>query len=523
MNRRVAVLLVAVVLIPATAGALPASTDSKHAQLSIDQPHYVDTPVKTETANNSTIYYVSGGYQEIRPTNFNSSAVVDFGVRENGADLTYDKTTGEFKLSTGGQNGTFHVYWTVAQQQVVETGNNSTTTKVMKTRYAAQIQVQTASYEHLSQSKFEDLRSDAANWSEVVRGFSDVGPPSMSIGEKLKKARTAFSFLSCPWCALQGQFANALIILTLTPGGLLLFGLILLFPIAVTVPIYIRYRREKKRKPDMDDIQTEKDRIAAQLRKRALSQASAHELPVDGRTAEKLMENHGENVREIALDVERVVGWSRIRRIFAQAMGQKGYRVATRRASTDGGAASDDQPIADVEILPPEADADRFEDEGEWTVTDLTDPDEEVLEAIPEEEIDYHVLDDEIEPGDVDVPLASEDEVGDIMDARDIDIPEDFDSREHYAECLRHVFEFAIAHPYTDEEGAPRPERSVLNTLLSISSFTGERFDVPMFRRYRDVFLWIAEEADESQELQAAADRAGPRDRDGRGGGLGAD
>lgn len=474
------------------------------AELDVSQLPYVDAPVKRESGENTTTYITHGKYIDILPVNFDTADVADFGV-DGDAALTLDRSTGVFTLRAQ-KSGTYTVWWQVAREG--ENGSFS------RERYSARIQARNVDYAHVPKTKFEQIQEDAANWSEVVATFGDRGP-DIPIEEKLSKSFNAWLWLVNPLSALQGDFVGALVILTMTNGGRLLAALLILVPAAAAAPHIIKSRRLKRRLPDVESLELEKQKQWAKQKKSTLWEQTPHDIEgIDERTADKLSEKVGENLWKISDTIHGLLGESTMKRIYLQAMAQHGY-TATATTEPDGGQR--------VDIHAP--DDDRPRTDGGASEVDLADPSDDVLEAVAwGEDIDMQALTDDVELSDLDAPISTG-EQDQLLSELDIDVPEDFDTREQFADALWRAFSAALASDYTDDEGKIRQERSALNVLGLLTTVTHERYDVPSLRYYRDLFVYIANNVDSGDELQQAADESGygdlglDMDLDGDGGG----
>jgi|GEM_PF-6018051 len=506
MSRRVAVCaLLAMVLLSSVIGGVSAQAGAARADLDVEQPHYVESSVEEDAGGNTTTYLVRGTHQELRPLNFDVANVSDFGVEQAGASLTYDATTGEYVFDSGGQSGTYTVYWQVAVSQPVQGSANETVLRTQ--RYEAQIQVRTSAYAHIEQSRLDQLQEDSQNWTEVVSAFDAVGPDK-PIEEELQDAIDAYAFLSNPFRALTGDFTAAVIVLTMTNGGRILLGLLVLLPLVAVAGKLLERRRLKQRLPDVHELDVEKLKRMRDKRKKRLVEVTPHDLPLDPRTADKLQEAWGENLWLIADKLHRLLPDVVTKRIFAQAMAHQGY-VATYARDDGGGLVDveivhrdelDDEPLAGrtYDPLEPVSDDDsRFSH------------DEAVFEALSWDQIDHRALTEDVPLSAIDAPIKPSDVTDDLLAQTDVDVPEDFESREAFADALGEVCRYAVGHEYTTEDGHIKPERSALNLLSLLVTVTHERYDEPTMVHFRDIFIYLGEKLDSSDAVREAADRGG--------------
>ena len=492
-----AVLLVGALAAPVAAAAgQPANDTAQRAELEIQQPHYIDSEVQVTRGANHTTYHVKGSYFEILTENINPEDVVNYGVTQDGATLSFDKATGEYVLNTGGQNGTFTLYWVASQTTADNSTNSSSASRV---RYEARVQTETGELAHIPQSNVNQLREDAANWSEVKQAFEDVGG-DVPVVEKISTALNWYQFSVNPFSALSGDFTGAVLILLLTNGGRLLLGLLILVPIATTAPVILKYRKLRERTPELAELDTEKLKVWADKRKQSLVEVTPHDLPINGRTADNLQHTLGENLWEIADSLQRLFDHSKLKRVYLQAMAQRGDTAAVDRTS--------EGEITDVTLNPSEdSDAD---------AQALTDYDDEAFAGIVAEAdwdaIDASALQADIDLTELDTPISPTDVDDDIVAELDVTFPEDFESREQFAECLYEVWKHVAKHGYTTDDGYIKQERSLLNLFNVLSSVTAERYDYPVARNWRDLTQFMASEIDGNEQLREAAREDGISD-----------
>lgn len=501
MMRRVAFLVALLVVVSGVlAGAVAggASYDtSRPADLDITQPHYIDESVAVNDSASPPRYEVKGQQQQILPQNFESDAVTSYGVDNEQASLSFDQRTGEYTLQTDVSSGTFLVYWDVIDE--VETNN---TTQTRQIRYEAQVRVTDADYVHIERGEHEQLQEDAANFSAIESTFDRIGPAGQPLEDKIQDAVSAYQFINNPLRLLSGDFFGALTILTFTHGGRLLLGLLLLAPLAMVAGYAISYRRLQQRVPDYDDIETERMKLFAEKLRKLLVYVTPHELPVTPRTAERMSDTLGENLREIRNRVLNALSESVCKRIYLQAMGYRDdidadYAQVQR---------TEDGQITDVSLI---SEADLPDEEDKETIIPLRNVTEDVADAVQWSQIDIHAVDETVPMDEIDVPVTHDRSEDSVMDELDIDIPEDFDDRKTFAEAMYHLFGYVDASEYTDEDGLTRPEQTALNTVAMLVSVTAEQHDVALDRRWRDIFAWIADQESANKDLRSAAQKDG--------------
>lgn len=498
--------LVAVLLIAGIAAPVAAQQASQEsaarAELDIQQPHYVDSDVRVDQSGNHTTYHVQGSHFEILATNIDAENVVNYGVVQEGATLAYDKATTEYILDTGGQNGTFTLFWTVSETQTqtqtpenqTADGNTSetTTTTTSRTRYEARVQTSTGELAHVPQSRINGLQEDSANWSEVESEFGSVGGDA-PIEEKLSTALHWLEFSTNPFSALSGDFTGAMLILLLTNGGRLLLGLLILVPIATSAPVILKYRKLREKTPELAELDKEKLKVWADKRKQSLVEVTPHDLPINGRTADNLQQTLGENLWEIADTLQRLFDHMNLKRVYLQAMRERGDTAAVSR--TPGG------DIESITLNPSEETDAEAEPLSEYSEEDF----DQLVEHADWANVDSNALQADIDIKELDTPISPTDVDGDLVDTLDIDFPDDFDDREQFAECLYEVWRYIAKHGYTTDDGHIKQERSLLNLFSVLSSVTAERYDYPVARQWRDLTHFQASEIDGNEQLREAA------------------
>lgn len=478
----------------AEAGESNVTSLGQRAQLSIEQLPYVDSAVEQTERNGTVIYIAEGEQVEIVPRNFDQEDVVDWGVSNRGAQLTYDDVTGEYTLQTE-QAGLYTVWWRVSTPE----GEDA---PASRSRYIAGVQLRKVDRVHITRSEYNALQNDSANWSEVVNAYAGIGP-DIPIEEKIQKSLNAWQFLSNPIAALQGDFVAALITLTFTNGGRLLLALLLAIPAAIVAPIVIKYRRLKKDMPDLASLDREKLRQWRRKKKSQLVEKTPHDVEaLDSRTAAKVSETIGENLWTVSNRLHQLLPDETLKRIYVRAMLVGDWHGRRRVRASDGGATGGGSAVelalAQDETELPTGD--------EWEAVEVEDVDAETAAAAEWDEIDLTALDEQTPIDALDVPLQTDQ---DLLSTFDVQIPEDFDDREHFAEAMWHCCRAILSSKHTDDEGVIRPERSFLNLVTALTATTAERYDVPTMRRYRDLFMYISSSVDTDDDLVRASQETG--------------
>lgn len=489
MNRT-RLLLVGFLLVIIAGAALPATASmtnqGRDASLEVHQPYYVDSPVKRTSTNNTTVYKVRGNTHEIELENANHSQVVDFGVVNGKATLSFDKEIDRYVLNAQGSDASYRVFWTVSRLESFEV-NNTTRTRSVTSRYQAVIQVSNAGVKHVEQSKFEKLSNQAANWTATKELFAPIGDADTPIESKLQRAAVVLKALTNPLGAVTGQIATILLLTIMTPGGLILLGISFLAIFGSIYGITSRLNKREKQLEDIDDIEREKDKQAAERKKRDLSQCDPIDAGLNDHHASVIREKVGPNLLMVFDSLSREITADRWTKTNLQILKELGYKMTIEERIEDGS-------IERVEFVEPEEveAIETLTEEGETTEPELLEPSEELLDAVTEEQlrslrVDFAQAD--IDAKAVDLPVANgEGADGDLIDAWNIDIGTDFESRERFTEEILNILSFVAGHNYTDAEGKVRKDVDLLSMLNLFATTGAERYDLPRLPEYQSVF-----------------------------------
>lgn len=485
MNAIRTILALAVVIM--AVGAAPGVvTAANKASLSITQPYWVDSDVGVDKSGNRTVYSVRGNVHEIDLDNANHSNVVDFGVSNGEAVLTYDKSIDRYILNAQGEDGSYRVFWVVSRTETVPAGNNTTATRTINERFTAVIQVNDADAAHISRNKWEATQADAENWSNTKDAFEGVGGEDIPVEDKISQAAVLFQFAHEPFAALEGQIATILTLLVMTPGGIILTASNFILIAVLIRGLVMKLHRREQQLEEIEDLDREKDSIAAQRKLMDLSQADPVDAGLNDHHAQVFRDKVGENLLMILDTLSREVSVSRWKRVILQVLRQLGYAARINRVSTDGGMEFPD--IASVDLV--KAEPEDIEEDDD--LVSLANPPEEVVEAVTIEQLRALNVDfvrDDLDASAVDLPIANDDTTtDDLVAATGVSIPGDIESREKFGELIVEILDFIAAHPYTDDQGDVREEMDLLSMLNLLATTGAERYDLPRMKEYQEVF-----------------------------------
>jgi hypothetical protein len=490
-----AVAIVVLVGVVASAGVVAGQQSGRPvapADLEIVQPHYVDADVGAQTGPNATTYDITGEFFRIYPQNFNNSQVIDFGVDGPGT-LEYNAERDYYEF-TPEANGTVVAYWVVRETQTV-VRNNSTTTQTRSVRYQARLQAEKIDLVHQQRSEVEQLRADAANWTETVNSIQRAAGEDANIEVQLQAGINWIRVTNNPTKAFTGELGRTIQILALSLSGI--------FLVALTLTIHtilrwsdIRYRNtEEMIKAERGDAEDIVEDLELQERKQTL--ASWRWADLDGLpdpVAREFREELGDPLEGILDIYDRVSPMALLHDRLA-AMGHDGYVGVAHHdeVATDGGEdeGDDGDPftsavITGVEIVPenraPDADAAGVD------VVDLTDldgPRDQFLRALDASDPD--LWDDRIESFDlpsapVDRPTPAELEAPNIEEVTDryIDQWERLNERrEVYADFLLEWLTQADRHPIVEGDGRVNTPLLARDVLIRLDRILDEEYDMP--------------------------------------------
>lgn len=475
-------LVVVLAVAPAMAPAM-AQTAAQQADIQIEQPRHVSQSVDTINENGTRVYTARGAYLELRPQNFNTSDVSKFVVQESEGILTYDKGTGEYVLDTQGNAGTYHVKWTVSAE-------NSTVL------YQATIRVVTASYAHLPQSQYSQLKADARKGDELRQSIADSGDPDKSVDEKVEFGNRVRNFANNPFSVLTGQFIALQTLRFLTPAGWLDLGMILALVYGLTRGLYSTIARLRKQLEKEEQVSRREDIQRLKQYKSVLAGQQMTEVDaIDDHQAAVLETSLGTNMFTALRNFWNTWGAGNLKRMYLDAMGAVGYRARVTR--------DDRGEVTAVEILDPE-DGGALTDGGEPSgdLTPLKNAPEDVVGALSWEQVDTRVFQRDPDISAVDhLMVQNRDSDADLIGDLNVSIPEDFQSRQEFMEAIAAFLQHVQETEFTDDENYPRKDRTVLNHLFAFTTVMEQEYNVPLDLYWR-ACIWNADGLDRDDEAR---------------------
>lgn len=509
--RRVATALLAALLVATlvagAGGAAAADADEARANLTIEQPPYIDTDVTSDPAGETIVYEVRGPEHRLHLENAAFANVTDAGVLDGPGVIERDAEREAFVLDADGKDATARLYFDVE-------ANNATT------RYVADVRVSDAQWTHLPSDEYQDEQDELATWASIKREAESVAPGQDPV-KTIEDGLDYVTFFGSPLSSLFADMQGTLVMLFFTPGGLIIGGGLLVVVVVMLARAY-RYRnRMQKQLAQYEEIQREIDEAWLKKARTILQQCDLNELFPD-HIARALRDYFGRNNWLAFKGYALLRSSESVKGTLLQAMGQKGY-IGRLEYTEDGrlvdarvveGEIDDEDggekiPIADG------GDGDDDEGDGYYEKVDLTalahddDRDRRVIDMIPWDDVDEDVLDEDVDPSEVHFPIdptgVSDD---DLVDALNPEFPGDFEDREQMAEVLGELIQFVTTHPYTDAEGHVRRDMDLLSFLMEMDSILHDDADFPVAYLYQKELLYIAENIDKGDQLRDRVDAA---------------
>ncbi len=522
----VALLAVGAVAVPAVAQQ---SDGVQRAELSIDQPHYVDGDVSVSRGPNVTTYEVNAPAVQIHPQNFAPGNVVDAGVDGPGS-LSFNEQRGRYEFSADATNGTRTLYWIVAEERTI-TANNTTETEIVQVRYEARLTVQRANLVHLEQSEFRDTQERAANWSELVATIRDpsVAGPNADIEATIQTMVNLLQLRNDPFRALSGDITAIVTLLTLTQGGLFLLL------VTVVVHLGIRYadirsiRSREQVDAERGSVEDLLEEFESEQNKQALETMTWAEILPSDRLAKEFRETFGPPLDGFMALYHSVAPRTLVHDRL-RLMGADGWVGVAEREDTasDGIPDSDGERAIETVRLVPADECDLEEDHDDRIdLTALDGPEDPVVDAVDWEadpllafdptSVDADSLDDEVS---IDTVLRAPD-----VDELTEDLLHEWDRlnepRETYAEYLVEFLRTVEQSEFVSD-GDVDSVRQALNLLLRTDHHLDEQQRAPFAGLLTDAVETALAAYDPEAETAEQVQRL-RREGDGTAGGVSGD
>lgn len=525
-NRTKALAVLATVLLTVALGTLvmpPAGAQTaadnasvSAAELTVEQPDYVDTEVERQSQDGIPVYIVSGEMIHFKPTNFAPEDVETFGVVTGAGAVSFDDTWNRYTLDTNGETASFRVYFEVTE--TVEVGDgNQTTTQTRTERFEAIIRVDDmASVTVLSDSQAQDLRDDASEWRELNQTLTEIRNSDVvghifsqpdSNQEVLQAAINAYVTTRSPAHLLTGGFTAGVLILSTTVGGLFLLGILKVPDLLIVRRVWADLRRRLDLEEREGDLAQRQERLDFEQRMQKIANWEWNDLPsVTDHEAHELRNGVAENPLSGLLSLVYGFAPDRIKETELLVMNEAGYAARVDDdMMTDGGVGATASVVdLDSELAPGESLADR----DDLRPLDPTAPDwEELVAAIPLDDptlAEFDVRSADVDPDDIDRDLPS-------LTLRKL--VEEFDfgewafaDDERVGEILVEFMELVNDHPVTTDDGQFDEVRLQLEHLLQIMQFARDKGQFPHADKLAQHFEFATETYDQDDDLREFLD-----------------
>lgn len=496
-------LLVGVPVATAVGGVAAAPNDLA-AELVVDQPHYVDEPVRQTNADGNRVYIAHAAALELRPTNFDADDVTSFGVSTEGGSLSYDDQTGEYVFEAL-QTGTYTLYFTVASGSGAQAGENASNASNASgpQRYVANVRVEGGTnLVHVQQSDLDAQQADAQKWQDWNASVQQVRDDDMLVDLGLSEPPGAeevhqvmlnrYVLVGDPLQALFSGTTGVFVVLFLSVSGLLVVLVGTAYHTAIIAFLYGKLNRYESAESDEGEIS---DRIIALDREesaRKLAKRDFSDVFGDPWVAEA-MRDLGDNPLQALTKLmttfrDRLVVHNRL-----QAMGQAGYvAVIDERAATDGGEDHDDTDGASGVVSAHVAHEGDLPDDHDLDVVPLSaieEPDDELMDALDWSQdaiYDFDYVDADFDRSDLPVtPLNTDadaddmDDLEHLLEMTDIDL-RNFSDSGAAAKYVRELLVDVREHPITDDRSEVDTLRYGLEHLLDSAHLMRDRYEMPV-------------------------------------------
>ena len=471
------------------------------ADLTIEQPDYVDSDVVVSSTDAGTpIYEVSGSELLIQVENLDRENTTAFEVRDGPGSISFDEELGLYRFETDGQAGTSEVLIQGRPGgELVE--------------FEAVIQVEQAAFTTRTVEADQELQQNADRWQEVASEAEQVDPtrePEAVVSDGLTYAR----FFDSPFSTLVQDIQGALAILVFRPGGWVILGILLSIAF-IGVASGARYRnRTQKQLADFGDIQAERDEAFLNKARRILQQTDYNQLFPDD-VAERMRDLFGRNPWIGFKSYLLLRSPTSVKGNVLKMMSQLGYRGYYR---TDDEGAVAEAWVAQTDPGDRGDGEDTVRSDGGMvmplTLSNLdyhTDTHRQFIDTIDHGQLDETVFElspDDIDLDAVDLPISNR-EVDDaeLIERLNPEFPSDFEHEEEMAEYLAQFIEFVLEHPHTDDMGRSKRGMDLISFLAEMDSTLADEAQFPVGHFMRRELLWVAENLETDAEIGETIDR----------------
>lgn len=502
----------------ATALAQDNTTDTRTADLVIEQPDYVDGDVNRVTDNGTRVYTAEGERLLLTPTNVDRDQIIDYGMDTDAGSFSKDSDLGLWTLDPEGEKGTFDLYWVVNEQR---TDGNATTTE--QVRYEASVRVDGSAGgtyltadEHTTLQERADLGDKVESIVSDLQGrwlpfFDASGDPA----DVLESMGTLAATVGNPLNIFSEGYIGFHTFVVISIGGMLAA----LQYLGAFAWVVRKLRREKHEfevtESHEGEIAERQLEVDEQERLQRLANMDWFDIFEDDHIARAFRDHLGETVLDGWVRLNSLILPRNLVRDRVKAMGQAGYvAVATLdRPPIDGDDEDDETPEPTVEAvdLVRERDLDRDALGKTEVVVALPDPGTDAvcdLETIVDE-LDWGG--DELASFDFDDAALNAAQLDTTIETLDLERlveqlnvqMDHFDDEEQYGEYLHEFLTHVREHPFTDDDGTPDSMRYVFNNWLQAAQLLEDRYGFPLAEYQVNAFGAAVDNYDRSARAAA--------------------
>lgn len=472
---------------------------TKEANLDVYSERVVGDSVETITNNNGDrVYSASGQYVEIETNNFNQSEVIDKGVDGSQGILKYDNGIDRYVLNSEGVDGTYVVYWTI--QEEVDVGNS---TELRVVRYESRIQMSDTNAKLVQEQNYKELESDASKWRDWESKIIDLFGEDVDVQAETNSAYQFLRWRSEAFLILGKDITVIISLFVLTWGGR--FTLIILLAL-VTYGIFKGtryYNRREKQDPYEQDILDRESHITKKESEQML-QGMDFEDVFDVNRADMYREaTDSNNMHEFYKTLSATMTREYISRLKLNIMNQDGYSAAVKRTDEDG--------IIDARIV----DMDEYELEENESIEEIVNVSEEMFEAVKDDDmlINYVIKPDESDPTDIEPVIINDERIKtleDLISLIDDDLVDNPIDSKKVGEDWARALDMIRKHPSTDENGALKTMRSVLNDIVEVHRVVSDKHDVPLVREQANAIEYLLYGVDVDNDVKQIINESKP-------------
>lgn len=458
-------------------GAVSAQITTEAAELDIQQQAYVQSDVQFQSGDDKNTYRVSGESVNIRPSNFNESEVINFGVKEGNATIRYSPEFDMYVLDANGNSGTYTLYWNVERQ----IGNNSTST----TQYVADVQfANQVDMTHVQSGSLSEMRDDAAKWDDFAQEVRNIGGEDVNMEQAVTAMLNMYQFTQDPLSALTGNYTQIIIITGTTVGGLVFLLQISGYHVIVLSKLRKETNVHNATEAKEGETRERLEQIDDKERKKVLANLDWFDIFEDDHLARAFRDHMGETVLDGWMNFNSLILPENIMKDRIRAMSECGY-VGIEVNGENG----------DVEII---EEGDVEEDD---EVVDLAEVDIDRIDWSSPEIAEFDLTNENFEPGenfDIEYEAMNVDELVEKLGPQ----MRHFDNEEEYAKYVREFVESVRDHEMSDENGSPDTMRYTFNAFLKTAQLLEDRYNFPLASYQTEAF----ERAIQSYDIGASAE-----------------